>query len=264
MTDHFDPPAEQPPSLPTTAHVEAEELSAFVDSELGADRVAVVLEHLASCEACERDRTALSEMRLLVGLLPTTVPASARASAVAAGLTAIGTDRRASSVVTMQRHLRRYRAVAIAASIVLAAGIAGGIGFAVDRSAPSSALSSSHPAVGKESASAGATSTTTPAPTIEFRALGATNTLGPVLAVLGPGAATQVRLSPGKGGRFTAFVELAPGHAVPAALRSGRQVVVLALPAGTRLGLLEKAGGGTIEINELTARAALEVQRFLR
>jgi anti-sigma factor RsiW len=264
MTDHFDPPAEQPPSLPTTAHVEAEELSAFVDSELGADRVAVVLEHLASCEACERDRTALSEMRLLVGLLPTTVPASARASAVAAALTAIGTDRRASSVVTMQRHLRRYRAVAIAASIVLASGVAGGIDLMHDRLAPSSSLSAGRPARSQEGVSAGGTSATSPAPTIEFRALDRSNALGPVLDVLGPGAATQVRLLAGKGGRFTALVELAPGHAVPAALQSGRGAVVLALPAGTRLGLLEKAGGGTIEINELTARAALEVQRFLR
>jgi anti-sigma factor RsiW len=263
MTDHLDPPPGQPSSLPTTEHVQAEGLSAFVDGELGDDRSTLVREHLASCEACERDRKALSETRLLLRSLPTTVDAGARTSAVAAALKAVGTVRPVSNVVTMQRHRRRYRAIAIAASIVLASGVAGGIDLLHDRLAPSSSLSAARPRA-QEGVSAGGTSTTTPAPTIEFRALDASNALGPVLYVLGPGAATQVRLSAGKGGRFTALVELAPGHTVPAALQAGRQAVVLALPGGNRLGLLERAGGGTIEINELTAPAALEVRRFLR
>jgi negative regulator of sigma E activity len=289
MTDQFDPPPGLPASPPTehiaaepatehiaaepaTEHIAGEELSALVDGELGGDRAAVVLEHLASCQACERDRHALAETRRLLGQLPTTVDAAARASAVAAALAVVGTaavgtaavgaDRPASNVVTMQRHRRRYRAVAIAASVLLACGVAGGIDVLHHSLGSSSSMSVARPR-GQQSASGGVTSTTTVSQTIEFRALETSNALGPVLDVLGPGSATKVRLSAGKAGRFTALVVLAPSHPVPAALRAARQIVVLALPAGTRLGLLDRAGSGTIQIGELTERAALEVRRLL-
>ncbi|MFZ0171618.1 MAG: zf-HC2 domain-containing protein [Acidimicrobiales bacterium] len=269
MTDH-----PNPPMTPPAEHPSSEELSALIDGELDSERSRQVLEHADSCAICRHERSSLAEVRDLVRGLQAPVSAEARSETVATALAAVAgaedaEDAGAPSVgdVVSPRRLvparprRRLRAVGIAASIVLAAGVIGGLGLELLGTGGASSSSSTTTAAGAPAQSVLAPQASSPKHGIGLRVPTGHGRLGPLVAVLERDEVARVRSVASQGGTFTVTITLRSPRSAFNLLRGPAGVVAVA--DGRELGVGRALSSSTLELTGLTRSAANEVEHLL-
>ncbi len=247
------------PTLAAGDHASAEELSALVDGELDERRAPAVLEHVAACSACTEARARLGEVRRLLRDLDAEVPAGGREAAVAVALEAARREATADepapivAVATLRRRrgVRRRKVAGIAAAVILAAGVASGVGVALSSSnPPRTSATGSVPQArlgGAGEPPGGPVDVRTPAP-------------GPVVAEISRGDVSSVQLLHLGHGQDGLVVTLRPGReAVVDAVRSGEVVTA----GGRVLGAVHALGPLRIEVTGLSAAGAAELEADL-
>lgn len=263
-----------PPTPPGDgAHVPLEELSALADGELDEGRAGAVLGHLSGCRSCAETAAVLGDVRqLLLGLeadppagvgvdpppgVGSVPPAGAKQAAVAMALEAVrpSSDSVPGAVVNLPVRRpgggRWHKVAGIAAAVILAAGAASGVGYALSSSGGRSA--------GK-AASSKAPSGALLAPLEVRRPVSSPHRLGAVEAMIARGDVKTVQL-----------VQVGHGHDdLVVTLRAGRESIVDAIGSGgtvavgaSALGSVRALGPLRIEITGLNPGDAAELRNAL-